>query len=42
VTSTDTTGPGTVLWQSELGATADHRAATSAFVNREKPVFQGR
>jgi 2-(1,2-epoxy-1,2-dihydrophenyl)acetyl-CoA isomerase len=28
--------------QSELGATADHRAATFAFINREKPVFQGR
>ena len=27
--------------QAELGGTADHRAATLAFVNREKPVFQG-
>jgi hypothetical protein len=35
VTSTDTV-------QSELGGTADHRAATSAFLNREQPVFQGR
>jgi 2-(1,2-epoxy-1,2-dihydrophenyl)acetyl-CoA isomerase len=28
--------------QSELGGTADHRAATFAFLNREQPVFQGR
>jgi 2-(1,2-epoxy-1,2-dihydrophenyl)acetyl-CoA isomerase len=28
--------------QAELAGTADHRAATSAFVNREKPVFEGR
>jgi 2-(1,2-epoxy-1,2-dihydrophenyl)acetyl-CoA isomerase len=27
--------------QAELGATADHRAATLAFVNRGKPVFRG-
>lgn len=27
--------------QAELGGTADHRAATFAFLNREKPVFQG-
>ena len=27
--------------QAELGGTSDHRAATSAFVNRERPVFQG-
>ena len=24
------------------GATDDHRAAVHAFVNKEKPVFQGR
>jgi 2-(1,2-epoxy-1,2-dihydrophenyl)acetyl-CoA isomerase len=28
--------------QAELGGTADHRAATLAFVNREQPVFEGR
>jgi 2-(1,2-epoxy-1,2-dihydrophenyl)acetyl-CoA isomerase len=28
--------------QAELGATADHRAATAAFLNREKPAFEGR
>jgi 2-(1,2-epoxy-1,2-dihydrophenyl)acetyl-CoA isomerase len=28
--------------QAELGGTADHRAATSAFLNRERPVFEGR
>ncbi len=28
--------------QAELGGTADHRAATFAFLNREKPVFGGR
>jgi len=27
--------------QAELGATADHRAATTAFMNKERPVFQG-
>jgi 2-(1,2-epoxy-1,2-dihydrophenyl)acetyl-CoA isomerase len=27
--------------QAELGGTADHHAATSAFLNREKPVFEG-
>jgi enoyl-CoA hydratase/carnithine racemase len=27
--------------QSELGRTADHRAATFAFLNREQPAFQG-
>jgi 2-(1,2-epoxy-1,2-dihydrophenyl)acetyl-CoA isomerase len=27
--------------QAELGATADHRAATLAFVNRQRPVFRG-
>ena len=27
--------------QSICGATADHRAATAAFVNKQKPVFQG-
>ncbi|MGC4804593.1 enoyl-CoA hydratase/isomerase family protein [Micromonospora sp. DT233] len=28
--------------QSICGATADHRAATMAFVNKQKPVFEGR
>ena len=28
--------------QAELGGTADHREATTAFANREKPVFGGR
>ncbi|MER5702370.1 enoyl-CoA hydratase-related protein [Micromonospora sp. NPDC002296] len=28
--------------QSICGATADHRAATTAFVNKQKPVFEGR
>jgi 2-(1,2-epoxy-1,2-dihydrophenyl)acetyl-CoA isomerase len=28
--------------QERLGATADHRSATSAFVRKEQPVFQGR
>ena len=28
--------------QGELGSTADHRAATLAFINRQQPVFQGR
>src|SRR5215831_12211197 len=47
VTSTDT-----VQWSlgdavatitlNRLGGTADHRAATFAFLNREQPVFQGR
>ena len=27
--------------QAELGATADHQAATLAFVNRQRPVFRG-
>ena len=27
--------------QTELGATADHRAATTAFMNKERPTFQG-
>ncbi len=28
--------------QSELGQTADHHAATTAFVNKQQPVYQGR
>jgi len=28
--------------QAITGATADHRHATAAFVNKEKPVFEGR
>src|SRR5438477_424345 len=28
--------------QAMLGRTADHRAATLAFVNKEQPVYQGR
>jgi len=28
--------------QSELGRTADHRAATAAFVSKQQPVYQGR
>lgn len=28
--------------QNAAGATSDHRAAVAAFVNKEKPVFQGR
>ncbi|GAB2478439.1 Clp protease/crotonase-like domain-containing protein [Jatrophihabitans fulvus] len=28
--------------QSEMGATADHRNATAAFVAKQKPVFEGR
>ncbi len=28
--------------QAELGRTADHRAATNAFVNKQQPVYQGR
>jgi 2-(1,2-epoxy-1,2-dihydrophenyl)acetyl-CoA isomerase len=28
--------------QDALGKTADHRAATLAFVNKEPPVYQGR
>ncbi|MDI5937309.1 enoyl-CoA hydratase-related protein, partial [Micromonospora sp. DH15] len=28
--------------QSICGGTADHRAATLAFVNKQKPVFEGR
>lgn len=28
--------------QSELGRTADHRAATAAFARKERPVFEGR
>jgi 2-(1,2-epoxy-1,2-dihydrophenyl)acetyl-CoA isomerase len=27
--------------QSELGRTADHRAATTAFMNKQRPAFQG-
>jgi 2-(1,2-epoxy-1,2-dihydrophenyl)acetyl-CoA isomerase len=26
----------------ETGRTADHRAAVAAFVNKEKPTFEGR
>jgi 2-(1,2-epoxy-1,2-dihydrophenyl)acetyl-CoA isomerase len=28
--------------QAGLGATADHRAATAAFLNKETPVYEGR
>ncbi len=28
--------------QAELGRTADHRAATAAFVSKQQPVYQGR
>ena len=28
--------------QAGLGATADHRAATLAFANRQRPAFEGR
>ena len=28
--------------QTEMGATEDHRNATTAFVAKQKPVFEGR